>query len=148
MGWPSTTLWSPLGSRGIILRWRMLNTVRHLLIGDPLASSGAMLARLGVPLGFVIVAANALSSVAYASEEILIGLLPGGDAGFQYFILISLAVLVLMFLVVVTYDYVIRAYPGGGGAYVVAKENLGTAPGMVAGASLLVDGGWTGRVNY
>jgi amino acid transporter len=117
----------------------MRNTVRRLLFGSPLASSRGALERLGIPLAFVIVSANALSSVAYASEEILIALQPGGATGHIYLLLISLAVVVLIFLVVLHYDSVIRVYPGGGGAYSVARENLGTTPGGVAGASLLVD---------
>ena len=117
----------------------MIETFRHLLIGSPLASSRAIGERLGIPLALVIVAANALSSVAYASEEILIALSRGGGAEQSYLVFITLAIIALMVLVVLTYDYVIRAYPGGGGAYVVAKENLGITPALIAAGSLLVD---------
>jgi amino acid transporter len=87
-----------------------------------------------------MVAANAVSSVAYASEEILIALRLDGESFSNYYLMvITLAIVTLMLLVVLTYDYVIRAYPGGGGAYTVAKENLGTTPALVAAASLLVE---------
>ncbi|MSQ05865.1 MAG: APC family permease [Dehalococcoidia bacterium] len=117
----------------------MFYTIRSFLIGNPLASWQARGERLGIPLAFVIVAANALSSSAYASEEILLSLTVGGTTLHADSLVITLAITVLMVLVVLSYDYVIRTYPNGGGAYVVAKENLGTGPGVVAGASLLLD---------
>ncbi len=117
----------------------MYNAIRAIIIGNPLATWQARGQRLGIPLALVVVAADALSSSAYASEEILLGLHVGGKTWHGDILFITLAIVILMFLVVVAYGYVIRAYPTGGGAYVVAKENLGTFPGMVAGASLLVD---------
>ncbi|MFH1485062.1 MAG: amino acid permease [Chloroflexota bacterium] len=117
----------------------MLNFAWRHLVGDPLASAQAAAQRLGIPLAFVIVSANALSSTAYASEEVLIILKGTGEAGRAYATLIAVAIVALIFLVVVAYDHVIRAYPKGGGAYVVARENLGVVSGVLAAASLLVD---------
>ena len=117
----------------------MYSAIRSFIIGNPLASWQIRAERLGIPLAFVIVAANALSSSAYASEEILLSLTVGGKTLHADSLVITLAIAALMVLVVLSYDYVIRAYPNGGGAYVVAKENLGTTPAVVAGASLLLD---------
>ncbi|MBM3949584.1 MAG: APC family permease [SAR202 cluster bacterium] len=117
----------------------MVSTVKHLLFGNPLTVAQAKAERLGIPLAFVLVAANALSSVAYASEEILRAFQGGGVSAQGVAVFVSLAILGLMLIVTMSYDRVIRSYPQGGGAYVVARENLGTMVGVVAGASLLVD---------
>lgn len=117
----------------------MVSSVKHLLFGNPLTFAQAKTERLGIPLAFVLVAANALSSVAYASEEILRAFQGGGVSAQGVAVFVALAIIGLMFIVTLSYGRVIRSYPQGGGAYVVAKENLGTLAGVVAGASLLVD---------
>ena len=117
----------------------MVSSVKHLIFGNPLTFAQAKTGRLGIRLAFVLVAANALSSVAYASEEILGAFQGGGVSAQGVAVFVALAIIGLMLIVVMSYDRVIRSYPQGGGAYIVAKENLGTLAGVVAGASLLVD---------
>lgn len=117
----------------------MFSYLRRIVIGDVLASSRAKEERVGIPIAFVIVAANALSSVAYASEAVLQALNPAGAAGLSYLVPISLVIVGLLLIVVFTYDRVVQAYPNGGGAYLVARENLGAGAAVLAAASLLVD---------
>lgn len=117
----------------------MISALRHFLLGTPLASSQLKLVRLAIPLAFVIVSANPLSSVAYAPEEMIRALGGTGEAALSYTVFIALAIVVLMFMVVSSYSQVIRAYPTEGGGYVVAKQNLGPSAGLVSGAGLLVD---------
>ena len=94
--------------------------------------------RLAIPLAFVIVSANPLSSVAYAPEEI-VHVLGGSEQALRYAVFTALAVTFLMLIVVTSYTQVIRAYPNEGGGYVVAKQNLGPSLGLVSAAGLLVD---------
>ncbi|MBM3944414.1 MAG: APC family permease [SAR202 cluster bacterium] len=114
-------------------------SLKHLLLGNPLTFAQAKTERLGIPLAFVIVAADSLSSTAYTSEEILRAFQSGGVMGQGAAVFVGLAIIALLFTVLMSYDRVIRTYPGGGGAYVVAKENLGILAGVAAGASLLID---------
>jgi amino acid transporter len=90
-----------------------------------------------------VFSSDALSSTAYATEEILLVLAVAvayGHAGaFEYVIPVSIAIALLLAIVTISYRQTIHAYPTGGGAYIVAKENLGTIPGLTAGASLLID---------
>lgn len=114
---------------------------RHLkrwLIGNPLSSSEAQHERLSNVKALAIFASDALSSSAYATEEILIVLTSVGLAFSIYSLPIALAISVLIFIVSFSYAQTIRAYPHGGGSYTVASENLGKIYGLVAGASLLI----------
>ena len=86
-----------------------------------------------------VFSSDALSSNAYATEEILLVLLTASAASVGYVMPIAVAIAVLMGIVVVSYRQTVRAYPSGGGAYIVSKENLGIAPGLVAAAALLID---------
>ena len=86
-----------------------------------------------------IFSSDALSSSAYATEEILLALLIAGTAALTTSIWIALSIAVLTVIVVISYRQTIRAYPNGGGAYIVAKENLGIGFGLIAGAALIVD---------
>lgn len=86
-----------------------------------------------------VFASDALSSMSYATQEVLIVLSLAGVAAMSTVVPISLAVSVLLAIVIVSYRQIVRAYPGGGGAYVVAFENLGTYPGLVVAAALLID---------
>lgn len=117
--------------------------LKRLFIGQSLPTHAEHHERLSVPLGLAIFAADALSSSAYATEEILLITVAGGHfgqlMGSALAIPISLAILLLLTIVVLSYRELIRAYPSGGGAYVVAKENLGVLPSLIAGASLLLD---------
>jgi amino acid transporter len=117
----------------------MVSSVKHLLFGSPLTFAQAKTEKLGVLLAFVVVAADNLSSTAYASEEILRAFQAGGVAAQGVAVFVALAIIGLIFVVLLSYDRVVRAYPQGGGAYVVAKDNLGTMPALVGGASLMLD---------
>jgi amino acid transporter len=86
-----------------------------------------------------VFSADAISSVAYATEEILLVLVAAGAAASVYSLSVGLAIVALVFIVSSSYTQTIRAYPGGGGSYIVSKDNLGVLPGLTAGAALLVD---------
>ncbi len=114
--------------------------VKRLLVGRPLATAAEQHQRLGKPTGLAVFASDAISSTAYATEEILLVLVPvAGMAALDDLIPLALVVCGLLLLVVSSYAQTIRAYPNGGGSYVVSRENLGTVPALVSGASLLVD---------
>ena len=86
-----------------------------------------------------VFASDALSSTAYATQEILVILAAAGTVAFGYVFPISIAIVALLVIVALSYEQVIHAYPDGGGAYIVARDNLGEFPALVAGASLLTD---------
>ncbi|MBP7930305.1 MAG: APC family permease [Acidimicrobiia bacterium] len=124
----------------------MASTVKRLLIGRPLANSEADHQRISKTVGLAVFSSDAISSTAYATGEILIVLVgsagmvsSGGQLTTNLLIPIAVLVVILLALVVNSYRETIHAYPDGGGAYVVARENLGETPSLVAGASLLVD---------
>ncbi|MFB3818809.1 MAG: APC family permease [Candidatus Methylomirabilales bacterium] len=112
--------------------------IKRLLIGTPLATAQAKHERLGKIAGLAIFCSDAISSVAYGPEEIRIFLALAGTAALSLSLPIAAAIAILIGVVSTSYWQTIHAYPGGGGAYTVARENLGTMPGLVAGASLLV----------
>ena len=95
--------------------------------------------RLTALEGLAALSLDALSSVAYGPEAILIVLVAAGAAGLRYALPVTIAIVVLLAVLVVSYSQVIAAFPGGGGAYAVAKRHLGTSPSLVAAASLIVD---------
>jgi amino acid transporter len=113
--------------------------LKRLIIGRPLKSKELGSQRLGNMKALAILSSDALSSVAYGPEQILIGLAVVSTIAFWYSIPIAIGVLVLLTALILSYRQIIHAYPNGGGAYVVAKENLGTNFGLVAGGSLLID---------
>jgi amino acid transporter len=117
----------------------VIYTLKRVLLGNPLATAEARHERLGKIPALAIFSSDNLSSVAYATEEILLVLVLGGVAALQYSPPIGMAIGVLTAIVASSYWQTIHAYPSGGGAYIVAKDNLGTYPGLVAGAALLVD---------
>jgi amino acid transporter len=117
----------------------MAGPVKRLLLGNPLHNREAIHQRLSNPVALAVFSSDALSSVAYAPGEIMLMLALAGTAALSLTLPIALAIGVLLVIVVLSYRQTIREYPGGGGAYVVAKENLGVYPGLVAGAALLVD---------
>ena len=114
-------------------------SLRRLLIGDPLATWQAKHERLTNAKALAVFSSDALSSVAYATEEILFVLLPAGIAGLSLSIPISIAIAVLLWIVGTSYYQTIHAYPKGGGSYIVTKDNLGPLPGLVAAGALLTD---------
>ncbi len=121
----------------------MFHALRRWLIGRPLATEQAVHQRLSKKVALAVFSSDALSSVAYATEEILLVLAvaAGATAGasFGAVVPISLAIAVLLWLVCLSYRQTVSAYPTGGGAYLVAKDNLGTTAGLVAAAALMVD---------
>ena len=112
---------------------------RTWLIGRPLQTADAPHQTIGKVIGLAVFASDALSSTAYATQEILMILAAVGTAAFGYVFPISIAIVALMVIVTLSYEQTIHAYPGGGGAYIVARDNLGDLPAQVAGAALLTD---------
>ncbi|KWX74471.1 APC family permease [Paenibacillus jilunlii] len=117
----------------------MMSSVKRFLIGRPLKSDQLGDQKLNKTKALAILSSDALSSVAYGPEQILLVLVTLSAAAFWYSIPIAVGVLVLLLALILSYRQIIFAYPHGGGAYVVSKENLGKYPGLVAGGSLLVD---------
>ncbi|MBY0490373.1 MAG: APC family permease [Gemmatimonadaceae bacterium] len=115
---------------------RQLKTV---LFGKPLASDRLDHERLSKTTALAVLSSDAISSVAYATEQILLVLAVLGTAALDHVVPISAVIVGLLVLVAVSYRQTIFAYPGGGGSYTVAKDNLGTGPGLVAAAALLTD---------
>jgi amino acid transporter len=116
-----------------------IGTLKKAFVGRPIPTAQGRHERLSRPTALAVFASDALSSVAYATEEILIVLVVAGAVGLGYSIPIGIAIAVLIGLVVSSYRQTILAYPQGGGAYIVTKDNLGTLPSLVAGAALLID---------
>jgi amino acid transporter len=116
------------------------STAKRILVGRPLATSAASHERVSRTVGLAIFSSDAVASSAFATQEILHVLVPvAGMAAIGYLTPMSLLVVALLAIVVFSYRQTIHAYPNGGGSYIVGKDNLGTLPGLVAGASLLVD---------
>jgi amino acid transporter len=116
-----------------------LGQVKRLIVGAPIPSHLAHHERLSRVTGLAILSSDALSSVAYATEEILRVLLIGGVAALGLVTPIGFVIAVTLAIVAFSYRQTIHAYPSGGGAYIVAKENLGRTPSLIAAASLLID---------
>ncbi|WP_430308982.1 APC family permease [Rummeliibacillus pycnus] len=114
-------------------------SLKRMLIGRPLKSTELGEQRLSKRKALAILSSDALSSVAYGPEQILIVLMTLGAAAYWYSIPIAVFVVVLLVALILSYKQIIFAYPHGGGAYVVSKENLGINAGLVSGGSLLVD---------
>lgn len=112
---------------------------RSWLIGSPLSTADAPHQTIGKAVGLAVFASDALSSTAYATQEIMIILAAAGSGALGYVFPISMAIAVLMLIVTVSYEQTIHAYPSGGGAYIVARDNLGELPAQAAGAALLMD---------
>jgi amino acid transporter len=126
-------------------RWRRVvadlprRSWRNWLIGRPLPTADAPHQTIGKAVGLAVFASDALSSTAYATQEILVILAAAGTVAFGYAFPISIAIVVLLAIVALSYEQTIHAYPGGGGAYIVARDNLGELPAQTAGAALLTD---------
>jgi amino acid transporter len=112
---------------------------RKWLIGRPLRTADAAHQTIGKVIGLAVFASDALSSTAYATQEILLILAVAGTAAFGYAFPISLVIVGLLAIVTISYEQTIHAYPSGGGAYIVARDNLGDFAAQVAGAALLMD---------
>jgi amino acid transporter len=112
---------------------------RTWLLGRPLPTADAPHQAIGKAVGLAVFSSDALSSTAYATQELMIILAMAGTAAFAYVFPISVAIALLLVIVTVSYEQTIHAYPGGGGAYIVARDNLGDLAAQVAGAALLMD---------
>lgn len=120
----------------------MLNLLKRLLVGRPLSTAEQEHQRLPKSIALATFSSDPISSTAYATEEILFVTAAGASSlalGLSKLVPMSFAVGLLLVLVVTSYRQTIHAYPGGGGSYVVSRENLGRYPSLIAGASLLVD---------
>ena len=120
----------------------MPSLVKRLLIGPPIATSDEGHQRLRKLIALPVFASDAISSTAYATDEILLVLLVQagiGAAAWNVLVPLAIVVAILLVIVVLSYRQTIYAYPSGGGSYVVSRENLGETPSLIAGASLLTD---------
>jgi amino acid transporter len=113
--------------------------IKRLLVGRPIPSHLAHHERLSRVTGLAVLSSDALSSVAYATEEILRVLIGGGMGALTYARPIGLVIAAILAIVVFSYRQTIHAYPSGGGAYIVARENLGETPSLIAAGALLID---------
>src|SRR5690242_7114696 len=114
-------------------------SLKHIVIGKPLATYDLPHQAVSKVVGLAIFASDALSSTAYATEEILVILAFAGAGFFHLAVPIAVAISVLLVIVTLSYRQTIHAYPNGGGAYIVARDNLGELPAQIAGAALLTD---------
>ena len=117
----------------------MLTAIRSLLLGSPLPTHEEVHQRLTKAQALAVFSSDALSSVAYATEETLLVLVTAGLSGLEFSLPIALAIVGLLVIVASSYYQTIHGYPSGGGAYIVAYDNLGVWPGLVAAAALLID---------
>src|SRR5258706_1791660 len=114
-------------------------TLESWLIGRPLSTADAGHQTIGKAVGLAVFASDALSSTAYATQEILVILAAAGTLAFGYVFPISIAIVILLVIVSISYEQIIHAYPDGGGAYIVARDNLGEMAALIAASSLLTD---------
>lgn len=117
----------------------MLNKIKYLAIGSPLSTQQVAHRRLNKIRALAAFSPDALSSIGYANQEIYVGLIVAGSAGLALALPIALAITTLLVILALSYYQTIHGYPSGGGSYTVARENLGTVPGLVAAAALLLD---------
>jgi amino acid transporter len=117
----------------------MFERIKTFLVGNALKDTDLSTEKFSVKWGLPIYSSDAISSVAYAGEEMLIVLVPALFMGaYKYYILCIAAILFLLVILAISYSQTIDAYPNGGGAYGVATENLGKIPGLIAGAALII----------
>ncbi|MBP7690859.1 MAG: APC family permease [Anaerolineales bacterium] len=112
---------------------------RSWLIGNPLATAEAAHQTISKKVGLAVFASDALSSTAYATDEILIVLGLAGAAALTFSLPVAIAIIILLAILTISYEQTIHAYPSGGGAYIVSRDNLGENAAQVAGAALLTD---------
>jgi len=118
---------------------RVVSNVKRVFIGAPIATAQAEHERLTKFKALAVLSSDAISSVAYATEAILLSLVAAGSSHLGLTLPISFAIVGLLAIVAISYRQTIPAYPNGGGSYIVAKDNLGTVPGLIAAASLMID---------
>jgi len=112
-------------------------TFRSWLIGRPLPTADAPHQTIGKAIGLAVFSSDAMSSVAYGPQEMMIVLATAGMSALQYSIPLAFAIVGLLAILTISYEQTIHAYPNGGGAYIVARDNLGEIPAQIAGAALL-----------
>jgi len=117
----------------------MFGAIKRFFIGDPLATAHEIHERLSNWTALAVFGSDALSSVAFATEEILFVLILAGSQALYLSVPVAATVVLLLFILVFSYNQTVHAYPDGGGAYRVASENLGRGPGLMAAAALLID---------
>ena len=117
----------------------MLNKLKTILIGAPLPTYQLGEKKLNKIRALAAFSPDALSSIAYANQEIYLGLVIAGTAGLSLALPIGLAIVGVLVIATISYFQTIHAYPTGGGSYIVARQNLGILPGLVAAAALLID---------
>jgi len=130
---------TPVGSRPRGGIERIVQAIKGVVLGSPFATSQLLHERLSKVKALAIFSSDALSSSAYATEEILLILVLAGSGALGNALPIAAVIALLIAIVTISYRQTIRAYPSGGGAYIVAHENLGRGAGLLAGAALLVD---------
>src|SRR5678815_2127891 len=123
----------------IIFFMVLKRVLKRLLVGNPIKTAHAAHERLSKRLALAIFSSNSISSVAYATEEILLVLILVGTAALAWSIPVSLAILFLVIVLSISYRQIIYEYPEGGGAYIVARSNLGDVPALIAAAALMID---------
>lgn len=117
-----------------------MKSLKHHILGEPLKSSDIHHEKFSVFRGLPVLSSDAISSVAYACEEILWVFVPLlGVASFKYLSEVTLAIIALLAILIFSYRQTIDSYPKGGGSYIVSRENLGEIPSLIAGASLTID---------
>jgi|SRR6478672_1789295 len=116
-----------------------LSGLKRILVGESLPTSAHDEERLSNAAALAVLSSDALSSVAYATEEILLVLVAAGSAALTWSLPIAGTIVLLLVVVILSYRQTIKAYPKGGGSYIVARENLGLYSGLVAGGSLMID---------
>ena len=115
------------------------SALKRLLVGRALSTSAQEHQLLPKSLALPVFSSDTLSSVAYATEEMMLVFITAGVAALTYRIPVAFAIVALLAIVVTSYRQTVRAYPRGGGSYIVARENLGTIPGLIAAAAILTD---------
>src|SRR5882762_524560 len=130
---------SAAARRSIEVGSMRVTLLKRLLVGPPMPLAQARHERLSKTAALAVFSSDALSSVAYATEEILLILVLAGSAAFYLSIPIGVAIAILIAVVVSSYRQTILAYPQGGGSYIVTKDNLGTLPGLISAGALLID---------
>ncbi|MBE3039180.1 MAG: APC family permease [Chloroflexi bacterium] len=116
-----------------------LPTWRSWLVGRPLSTADAPNQAIGKLIGLAVFSSDALSSVAYGPQELMVVLAAAGVVGLRLSFPIVIAIVLLLAILTFSYEQTIHAYPGGGGAYIVSRDNLGELPALMAGTALLVD---------
>src|SRR5713101_3424556 len=109
-----------------------MSILKRLIVGAPMPLAQARHERLGKSVALAVFSSDAMSSVAYATEEILLILALAGTLALHLSLPIALAITALLAIVAISYQQTIHAYPNGGGSYIVARDNLGDVPGLIA----------------